>query len=232
VVFSWYSSLARSQLTTNSHWPCYCTLHVYAVVHFTDSMWSFWVETNLYRWFLIICLYMHCGWRSSYQEGKVGISSTPPYFCAWIYLMFFHVQWFKVRGGCSFSWYWWHGWQSLFKLSFHNGFSWVAIFHLWLSWFFIFLSHYGNKFFLKSYTTDLSQCFNIMNVVRGRRCRGCMVVGHGFTTTYAISAYHHWCCEFESRSGRGVQHYVIKFVSDLRHISGFLWVLRFHRIHQ
>jgi hypothetical protein len=22
-------------------------------------------------------------------------------------------------------------------------------------------------------------------------------------------SYHHWCCEFESRSGRGVQHYVI-----------------------
>ena len=36
-----------------------------------------------------------------------------------------------------------------------------------------------------------------------------------FTTTYAISAYHHWCCEFQSRSGRGVQHYMIKFVSDL-----------------
>jgi hypothetical protein len=28
----------------------------------------------------------------------------------------------------------------------------------------------------------------------------------GFTTIYAISAYHHWCCEFESRSGRGVLH--------------------------
>ena len=27
---------------------------------------------------------------------------------------------------------------------------------------------------------------------------------------YAISAYHHWCCAFESRSGRGVQHYMIK----------------------
>jgi len=47
------------------------------------------------------------------------------------------------------------------------------------------------------------------------------------TTTYAISAYHHWCCEFESRSGRGVQHYVIKFVIDLRQIGGFLRVLRF-----
>jgi hypothetical protein len=60
---------------------------------------------------------------------------------------------------------------------------------------------------------------------RGRGGRDRMVVG--FTTTYAISAYHHQCCEFESRSGRGVQHYVIKFVSDLRQVGGFL---RVHRL--
>ena len=53
---------------------------------------------------------------------------------------------------------------------------------------------------------------------RGCRGRDRMVVG--FYTTYAISAYHHWC-EFESRSGRGVQHYVIKFVSDLRQVLRF-----------
>jgi len=58
-----------------------------------------------------------------------------------------------------------------------------------------------------------------------RRGRDRMVVG--FTTTCAISAYHHWCCEFKSRSGRGVQHYVIKFVGDLPQVGGFLWVLRF-----
>jgi hypothetical protein len=52
-----------------------------------------------------------------------------------------------------------------------------------------------------------------------------MVVG--YTTTYAINAYHHWSCEFESWSGRGVQHYVIKFDSDLRQVGGFLRVLRF-----
>jgi hypothetical protein len=34
-------------------------------------------------------------------------------------------------------------------------------------------------------------------------------------------------CGFESRPGRGVQHYVIKFVSDLRQVGGFLRVLRF-----
>jgi hypothetical protein len=59
----------------------------------------------------------------------------------------------------------------------------------------------------------------------GRRGRGRMVVG--FTITYAISAYHHRWCEFESRSGRGIQHYVIKFVIDLRQVGGFFRVLRF-----
>ena len=49
----------------------------------------------------------------------------------------------------------------------------------------------------------------------------------GFTTSYAISAYRHWCCEFESRSGRDVQYYVIKYVSDLRQGGGFLRVLQF-----
>ena len=48
-----------------------------------------------------------------------------------------------------------------------------------------------------------------------------------FITTYAISAYLHKCCEFEPRSGEvySMQHYLIKFVSDLRQVSGFLWVL-------
>jgi len=46
--------------------------------------------------------------------------------------------------------------------------------------------------------------------------RGRMVVG--FTTTYTISAYHHWSSHFESRSAEvfSIQHYVIKFVSFLR----------------
>jgi hypothetical protein len=57
----------------------------------------------------------------------------------------------------------------------------------------------------------------------GRRGRDRVVVG--FTTTYAISADHHWCCEFES--GRVVQHYVIKYVSDLRQVGDFLRVPRF-----
>ena len=56
-----------------------------------------------------------------------------------------------------------------------------------------------------------------------RRCRDRMIVGF----TYVISAYHDWCYEFESRSRRGIQHYVIKFVSDLRQVGGFLRVLQF-----
>jgi len=57
-------------------------------------------------------------------------------------------------------------------------------------------------------------------VWRGRR-------GRDRTTTYAICAYHNLCCEFESRSWQGVEHYVIKVVSDLRQVGDFLRVLRF-----
>jgi hypothetical protein len=42
-----------------------------------------------------------------------------------------------------------------------------------------------------------------------------MVVG--FTTTYAISVYHHYSCEFEFTHGdvNLIQYDVINFVSDL-----------------
>jgi hypothetical protein len=30
------------QLTTGIYLLCYCTVHVYVVIHFCDSMWSFW----------------------------------------------------------------------------------------------------------------------------------------------------------------------------------------------
>jgi hypothetical protein len=58
--------------------------------------------------------------------------------------------------------------------------------------------HYNNVLIVKC---------NI-HTLRGRRGRDRIVVG--FTATYGIIAYHHWCCEFEYRSGRGLQHYVIK----------------------
>jgi hypothetical protein len=41
------------------------------------------------------------------------------------------------------------------------------------------------------------------------RC-GCDRMVVGFTTTYAIGAYHHRWFEFESSSGRGTQHYMRK----------------------
>jgi hypothetical protein len=62
---------------------------------------------------------------------------------------------------------------------------------------------------------------------RDRRVHDRMVVG--FTTAYASSAYHHRSCELVSRSCKAysIQHYMIKFASDLRHVDGFLLALRF-----
>jgi hypothetical protein len=55
---------------------------------------------------------------------------------------------------------------------------------------------------------------------RRGRCR--MVVR--FTADYAISAYHRWYCEFESRSGQGVQHYAIKFGNEDCFRTWNIWV--------
>jgi hypothetical protein len=56
-----------------------------------------------------------------------------------------------------------------------------------------------------------------------------VIVLVGFTTTYAISEYHQWFNKvMSSNSGHGevysIQHYVIKFVSDLR----FIWIYPYH----
>ena len=52
------------------------------------------------------------------------------------------------------------------------------------------------------------------------RCGGDRMVV-GITTTSAISTYHSGCCEYTSRSEWGVQHNVIKFVSDLWQVMIF-----------
>ena len=77
------------------------------------------------------------------------------------------------------------------------------------------------------YFTDNNR-WCIKPIEHGGHCgHDCLVVG--FITTYAISAYHHWSCEYESRSDEvySAQHYVIKFVSDLLQVGGFLQALRF-----
>ena len=69
--------------------------------------------------------------------------------------------------------------------------------------------------------------FTLSEWMRGRCSSDRMVVG--FTTTWTIRADHHRSCfEFEFRSGEvhSIQHYVIKCVSDLLQVGGFLRVLR------
>ena len=69
--------------------------------------------------------------------------------------------------------------------------------------------------------------YQVSNLIKGHRGRDRIIVG--FTTTYAISAYHHQSCELEFRSGvmYSIQHYVIKFVSVLRQVDGSFRALRF-----
>ena len=42
------------------HWPCYCTVHVYVVIHYCNGVLSFWFEMNLSRFILIVYICMVC----------------------------------------------------------------------------------------------------------------------------------------------------------------------------
>jgi hypothetical protein len=86
------------------------------------------------------------------------------------------------------------------------------------------LSFYNLQLLIAPFASSVFHCSLSLPLWYLRRFLSIVV---GFTTTYAVSSYHHWCFEFESRSGRSVQHYVIKFVSDLRQVGSFLRVHRF-----
>ena len=54
-------------------------------------------------------------------------------------------------------------------------------------------------------------------------CQGGDRIIVGFTATCAISEYHYGSCELEYLSGEVCS---VKYVSDLRHVGGFLRELR------
>jgi hypothetical protein len=72
--------------------------------------------------------------------------------------------------------------------------------HIILVWkeIFFFLIFFLFFFYIKYWLDWLA----VKQFVEGRRGRDRMLVG--FTTTCTISAYHHWRCEFELRSGNSI----------------------------
>ena len=102
--------------------------------------------------------------------------------------------------------------------------------------FFLFLLLHSNKliefFFIPIILSKFTENWYIWYPISilylvGGGGRDHMVVG--FTTTYAISAITTKVVSLNPAHVEvySIQHYVIKFVSDLRQVAGFLQVLRF-----
>ena len=137
------SFLASSQLTTSFHWPYYCTIHVYVVIH---------IDANLCRFLSFVC--MHCR-QLSKEEGWDPINRFKPstflcmsqsrnqfsiVICRGLLVLEVFVRFVDIdeiidhhcvevivrfvgigvscwpslfRGVCSLCWYWWNYWLSL-----------------------------------------------------------------------------------------------------------------------
>ena len=132
MVFS-QQTRASSQMTTNTRWPCYCTAHVYVVLHFYDSMWSSSVEAKLQAFDSMLKCVLPLDLQLSRGRLVVPLTGlTPPHICACSkpghgfptsYVMGFFlssVSSIKMRGDCWFYWYWWHWWSSLFLFIIHR----------------------------------------------------------------------------------------------------------------
>ena len=73
-----YSTFMPSgQITTGINCPWYCIVHVYVVIHFCYSVWSF-AWKKICAGFLIVCWYLYCRWKPNYQERRVAI----PFICS------------------------------------------------------------------------------------------------------------------------------------------------------
>ena len=101
--------------------------------HACDSLCFLWWQCIWACFFLNVYLFWIAHGYPIITRKRVGIPLTiltPPHFLClsqtktWISNVTlswsFYVQWFDVRGDCSFCWYWWNCWPSLFILFFSH----------------------------------------------------------------------------------------------------------------
>ena len=122
---------ASSPLTTSIHRSRYCTVHIYVVIRFYDSMSSFLVEANMCRFFLSFVYLCIAAGDPVIKKGIPLTGLIPPNVCScsklgpgfptsYVVVFLCSATSVKIRDDCSFCWYWWNWWSSLFKFSFHN----------------------------------------------------------------------------------------------------------------
>lgn len=103
--------LSSNDLAASIHWPCSC-LYVYIVIFlwYCSVFWSG-SKSMLFVFIGVVgCSIIKTGELLGFLKGSSHFCACPGHF----------PQWFEVRGGCLFCWYWCNCWLPLFKPSFHN----------------------------------------------------------------------------------------------------------------
>jgi len=140
IVYYWTIKYVLA-LSMSIHWHCYCTVHVYIVIHFCDSVFGLFLSgsESLQVFYCLFIYVLPLEIQLSIREGWNPINWFNPATLlslsqarTWIFNIICRcflcvcvcvcvcVQSDKMRGICSFCRYWCNWWPSLFKLSFHN----------------------------------------------------------------------------------------------------------------
>ena len=84
--------IANSQLTTRIHWPCLCTVHVFGVIYFCDSILSLGMEANVSMFCSRLFIYCRLWIQISRGEGwERHICVHVPSFAYWFSEYFLHI---------------------------------------------------------------------------------------------------------------------------------------------
>ena len=109
----------------------YCSVHVYIVIPISDSMWAFWVESNMCMFLSFIMYALPLEIQLSIRKGWEPINWFIPTTCVCLY----QTRIMIVNSICLSPFFMFNGWRwevivrllilvelltSLFKISFHN----------------------------------------------------------------------------------------------------------------
>ena len=114
----WYTPLVSSNSSYSNHDPI-LHIHNMLILDYVDiESWYIVKSTNSELISKKDTYQLYKGWNRNRNKVCVFPKTEPEFPTSYVLVFFMFIV--QMRGDCSFCWYWWNCWPSLFKISFYN----------------------------------------------------------------------------------------------------------------